>query len=107
MLLALFVLSVLCALASRISLRLLATRVWLAVLAFTGAIALPALFIGAGPEVWHIQLNGLRGAAFLILRGETTATFALLLMLTTVWSLALFGRFASWVSPQQQSRWSV
>ncbi len=35
------------------------------------------------------QLNGLRGAAFLILRGETTATFALLLMLTTVWSQLL------------------
>ena len=85
-LLALFLLSVLCAIGSRISLRLLATRVWMAVLAFTGVIALPALFIGGGPEFWHIHLNGLRGAAFLILRAETTASFALLLMLTTVWS---------------------
>jgi energy-coupling factor transporter transmembrane protein EcfT len=31
-------------------------------------------------------LNGLRSAAFLVLRGETTATFSLLLILTTVWS---------------------
>jgi cobalt ECF transporter T component CbiQ len=92
-LIALFALSVLCALASRISLRFLGTRVWLAVLAFTGVIALPALFIGTGPEVWRlpivewtIRANGLRSAIFLVLRGETTATFSLLLILTTVWS---------------------
>jgi len=92
-LLALFALSVLCALLSRIPLRLLATRVWLAVLAFTGIIALPALFIGAGPEIarlplvdWPIRANGLHSAIFLVLRSETTATFSLLLILTTVWS---------------------
>ena len=85
-LLALFGLSILCAVASRISVRLLATRVWIAVLAFTGVIALPALFIGSGPTLWYVHLNGLRGAAFLVMRGETTATLALLLMLTTVWS---------------------
>jgi cobalt ECF transporter T component CbiQ len=85
-LLALLALGIVCAVASHISLRLLATRVWLAVLAFTGVIALPALFLGSGPELWHIHLNGLRSAAFLVLRGETTATFSLLLILTTVWS---------------------
>jgi cobalt/nickel transport system permease protein len=74
-LVALFVLSVLCAVASRISLRLLATRVWLAVLGFTGVIALPALLIGS-----------YKSGIFLVLRGETTATFSLLLILTTVWS---------------------
>jgi cobalt ECF transporter T component CbiQ len=78
-LIALFALSVLCAVASRISLRLLATRVWLAVLGFTGIIALPAIFMGS-------HASGLRSAAFLVLRGETTATFSLLLILTTVWS---------------------
>ena len=84
---ALFVLSVLCAIVSRISWRLVATRVWLAVLAFTGVIAAPALFMGSGPEVlWHVHSGGLRSAVFLILRGETTATFSLLLILTTVWS---------------------
>lgn len=85
-LLALFAVSILCALASRISLTVLATRVWLPVLAFTGVIAIPALFIGTGPELWHIHANGLRSAAFLVLRGETTASFCLLLLLTTVWS---------------------
>jgi cobalt/nickel transport system permease protein len=85
-LVALFALSVLCALASRISLRLLATRVWIAVLGFTGMIALPALFMGSGPELWHVHANGLRSAVFLVLRGETTATFSLLLILTTLWS---------------------
>jgi energy-coupling factor transporter transmembrane protein EcfT len=31
-------------------------------------------------------VNGLRSALFLVLRGEITATFSLLLILTTVWS---------------------
>jgi cobalt ECF transporter T component CbiQ len=92
-LLALFGLSVVCALASRISLRLLATRVWIAVLAFTGVIALPALFMGSGAALarvplleWTIYENGLRSAAFLVLRAETCATFSLLLILTTLWN---------------------
>ncbi len=78
-LLGLFLIGVLCALASRISLRLLAGRVWMGVLGFTGVIALPAIFLSP-------HGNGLRSAAFLVLRGETTATFSLLLILTTVWS---------------------
>jgi len=76
-LIALFGLSLLCAGASRISWRLLATRVWLPVLAFTGMIALPALFIAP---------NGAHSATFLVLRAETTATFSLLLILTTLWN---------------------
>lgn len=83
----LFALSTLGALASKISLRLLVTRVWLAVLAFTGVIALPALFLGSGPELLlGIHANGLRSAAFLVLRAETTATLSLLLILTTLWN---------------------
>jgi cobalt/nickel transport system permease protein len=76
-LIALLGLSVICALTSRISLRVLAKGVWLPVLTFTGLIALPALFINA---------SGGRSAAFLVLRAETAATFSSLLMLTTLWS---------------------
>jgi cobalt ECF transporter T component CbiQ len=90
---ALFGLGMLCALASRISLRLLAARVWLAVLAFTGMIALPALFMGSGAVLgrlpfveWPIYATGLRSALFLLLRAETCATFSLLLILTTLWN---------------------
>jgi cobalt/nickel transport system permease protein len=95
-LLALFGLSMVCALASRISLRLLATRVWVAVLAFTGLIALPAIFLGGGVALgrmpfleWTIYANGLRSAVFLVLRAETCATFSLLLILTTLWNRLL------------------
>src|ERR1035438_1250600 len=84
------------ALASHIPMRLLAARVWLAVLAFTGAIALPAIFLTPGAAVWHLPLlewpvtkQGLRGAGFLILRAETSATLAMLLILTTLWTRLL------------------
>jgi cobalt/nickel transport system permease protein len=95
-LIALFTLSVLCALVSRISLRLLAGKVWVAVLAFTGVIALPALFMGSGAAAWRVPFlewgiypNGLRSAVFLLLRAETTATFSMLLILTTLWNRLL------------------
>jgi cobalt/nickel transport system permease protein len=81
------------ALASRISIRMLATRIWIAVLAFTGAVALPAVFLTPGTIVyrvplvdWHMTQQGLRTAAFLILRGETAATLAALLVLCTLWT---------------------
>jgi energy-coupling factor transporter transmembrane protein EcfT len=57
---------------SQVPLRSLA-RVWVAVLTFTGLIALPAVFLIP------------RSAAFLILRAETTATLSFLLILTTRW----------------------
>jgi cobalt/nickel transport system permease protein len=88
--------SVLLALASRIPIRILATKVWIAVLAFTGAIALPAIFLTPGVTVfrmpvldWTISQQGLRTAAFLILRAETAATFAALLILCTLWTQLL------------------
>jgi cobalt/nickel transport system permease protein len=59
---------------SQVPLRILITRVWLSVLAFTGVIAAPAAFL----------INA-RSAAFLILRAETTATLSILLILTTRW----------------------
>ena len=81
------------ALVSHIPLRRLATRVWLAVLGFTGIIALPAIFLTPGPAVYHLPLlgwpvtaPGLRSAGFLILRGEAAATLASLLILSTLWT---------------------
>jgi cobalt/nickel transport system permease protein len=84
--------AILFALASRIPVRVLATQVWSAVLAFTGAIALPAIFLTPGRTVfrvpvleWAVSYPGLRSAAFLILRAETAGTFAVLLVLCTLW----------------------
>ncbi len=89
---ALFLASILLAYFSRIPLRALATRVWLAVLAFTGLIAFPALFLISGAELYRIPLLGLtitdRGfaaGAFLLLRAETAGTLVVVLLLTTRW----------------------
>ena len=72
------------------------SRVWIGVLVFTGAIALPAVFLTPGEVLvrapvahWPITRQGLTGAAFLVLRAETTATLAVLLILTTLWSRLL------------------
>jgi cobalt/nickel transport system permease protein len=95
-LLALFGLSVLLALLSHISLRRVVVRIWIAVLAFTGIIALPAIFLTPGQAIfrlplleWPVTLQGLTGAAFLTLRAETTATLSLLLILCTLWNQLL------------------
>ncbi len=77
---ALFGACVLIAMLSRISVRDLAFRIWIGVLAFTGLIALPAIFLLPG---------GLRSASFLILRAETAATLAALLVLCTPWAQIL------------------
>jgi energy-coupling factor transporter transmembrane protein EcfT len=70
----------------------LAKQVWLSVLAFTGVIAIPALFLVPGDVLfriplvgWPVTLQGLRSAAFLLGRSETSATFALLIILCTPW----------------------
>ncbi len=92
----LFLFSILLVWLSRIPLRVLAIRVWLAVLMFTGAIALPALFLTHGTVLawlpllaWPVTKQGLTSAAFLLLRAETAATLALVLLLTTGWSRLL------------------
>jgi cobalt ECF transporter T component CbiQ len=84
--------AILLAVLSLIPVRLLATRVWIAALCFTGVVALPALFLTPGPPLypipilgWAITAPGATTAAFLILRAETAATLALLLILTTPW----------------------
>lgn len=84
------------AVSSRVSPPVLATRVWLPVLLFTGIIALPAPFVISGREVWRIPgldwaltAQGLRSACYLITRVETAATLSVLLILTTPWSHVL------------------
>ncbi len=92
MLAAILALAVVLARLSRITLRNLSTRVWIAVLVFTGAIALPAIFLTPGEAIyrlpvlgWPVTSQGLRSAALLFLRAETTATLSVLLILTTLW----------------------
>jgi cobalt/nickel transport system permease protein len=80
------------ALCSHVSVARLAGQAWIGVLLFTGLLAAPALFLVPGETLagvplldWTISAQGLRSAAFLIGRAETTATYALLVILTTPW----------------------
>jgi cobalt/nickel transport system permease protein len=77
---ALFAFALALALASRIDIGKLASWVWLPVLLFTGAIALPAIVFAP---------QGLRSAAYLLSRAETAATLSALLVLTTPWPWVL------------------
>ena len=91
---ALFGLAIVLALSSRVSLFTLATRVWLVVFAFTGTIAIPALFTTPGRVVLAqgnlaITEQGLRTAALLVLRVETAVTLTTLLILCTPWNHVL------------------
>lgn len=79
--------------ASKISLRSVVSRVWPGVFFFTGAIALPAIFITPGPVLWRLPLlgwpvaaTGLQSASQLVLRAETSATLVFLLVLSTPWT---------------------
>jgi cobalt ECF transporter T component CbiQ len=87
-----FAASVALALSSRVPLRRMLRQVWLPVLLFTGTLAMPAVFLVAGDPLgripwlgWTATAQGLRGAAFLLGRGETAASLAVLLVLTTPW----------------------
>ncbi len=93
---ALFLLAVAIAITSKVSVLSLATRVWIVVLAFTGLIALPALFTTPGEAivslpVTHLPVTaqGLRTALLLILRVETAATLTTVLVLSTPWTHTL------------------
>jgi cobalt/nickel transport system permease protein len=99
----LFVFGILLTWVSRIPLTVVAGRVWLAVLGFTGLIALPALFLIPGQPAaslpiidWAVTWQGLTAAEFLVLRAETAATLVFVVILTTSWyrllrALRLFG----------------
>jgi cobalt/nickel transport system permease protein len=85
-LVAIFISAILLTAASRIALPVLARRVWIPVLAFTGMVAAPALFLTAGPALaGGITANGLHTAVLLVLRAETAATMSVLLILCTPW----------------------
>jgi cobalt/nickel transport system permease protein len=90
----LFLVAAVLAAASHVRMRRLAGWVWLPVLLFTGAIALPATFLTPGRAVvfWGLSAiteQGLRAAAFLIGRAETASTLSALLVLTTPWPWVL------------------
>jgi cobalt/nickel transport system permease protein len=91
---ALFLLATALALLSKIDLMTLAKRVWLAVFAFTGVIALPAIFLTPGNPVgqaggWQITEQGLRAAGLLVVRVEAAVTFTTVLVLCTRWPQVL------------------
>ena len=80
--------------ASRVSLLLLAKRIWLVVLGFTAVIAIPAMFVTPGDPIatagfLQITEQGMRTAIMLILRVEAAVTFTTLLILCTPWSHVL------------------
>jgi cobalt/nickel transport system permease protein len=88
----LFLLAVGLAAASRIPVALLARRLWLGVLLFTGVLALPAILLVPGEPLlrlplldWTATRQGLASAAFLLGRAETSSTLALLAILSTPW----------------------
>jgi len=92
---AVFLVACILATASRVPARTL-LRAWLPALAFTGTIALPAVFSTPGAAQWRVPLlgwavtaPGVRTAAYLISRVETAATLSLLLVLSTPWTHVL------------------
>lgn len=77
---------------SFLSLRVLAMRVWLATLTFSGVLAIPALFLTPGKAIyrvpvlhWEVAAQGLTTAGLLIFRAETAATLVTILIFTTPW----------------------
>ena len=93
---AILALSVAMALLSWLSLATLMAPLWISAFTFTGVIAFPALFLTPGLVVYRfpnlplaITSQGLTTAGFLILRAETCATLALLLVFTTPWTHVL------------------
>ncbi len=91
-LLGLLGIAVVLALFSRVPITVVAGRVWLPVLAFTGVIALPAILLVAGETLfripllhWSVTKQGVLSATLLTLRAETAATFSLLLVICTPW----------------------
>jgi len=92
----LFALALLLAWCSRLLTAGVCQRLWLSVLLFSGTVALPALVVVPGRALWQLPLlgwtvsePGLRSAALLIARAETSSTLALLLIASTPWTHVL------------------
>jgi cobalt/nickel transport system permease protein len=90
---AMFGLALFLAVPSHIPIKTMALRAWLGVLAFTGVIAIPAIFITPGRAIfrlpllqWAASAQGIRSAVFLIARAEAAATLSLLMVLCTPWA---------------------
>ena len=88
----LFALALVLAHSSRLPVWRLFAPLWLSVLLFTGALALPALFVVPGDPLaqlpvlgWTLTRQGAQSAALLVARALTSATLALLLVATTPW----------------------
>ena len=92
---ALYLMTLVLAAASHIPLRYFIQRIWIAVLLFTGLVALPGLFITPGPALisfWPgfiITRTGGLSAIFLVLRAITSVSLATLLVLSTRWNTVL------------------
>lgn len=93
---AVFAVALVLAASSRVSPLLLAKRVWIPVLLFTGVIALPAPFVIPGRVVarlpglgWPLTAQGLLSASYLVSRVETASTLSVLLILSTPWNHVL------------------
>ncbi|MGO8792577.1 MAG: cobalt ECF transporter T component CbiQ [Terriglobia bacterium] len=93
---AIFAIALSLAASSRVPPLLLAKRVWIPVLLFTGIIALPAPFVIPGRVVWRLPglgwpltAQGLMSASYLVTRVETAATLSVLLILSTPWNHVL------------------
>jgi cobalt/nickel transport system permease protein len=88
----LLAIGVLLAVLSGISIGRLASGAWIGALFLSGMIAAPALFLTPGASAvrlpglgWIITAQGIRTAAYLLLRVETAVTFTTLLVFTTPW----------------------
>ncbi len=96
--LAILAVAIVLAVLSRVPIGSLAKGVWLSAFLFTGAIAVPVIFITAGEPVarvpflgWIITSQGITSALYLISRVEATATLSVLLVLCTSWTNVLKG----------------
>jgi cobalt ECF transporter T component CbiQ len=85
---AILALAVALVLASSIPLRAVAARTWLGAFIFSGAIALPALFLTPGTSLYGlpITVQGVRTGSYLVMRAETAVTLMLVLACTTPWT---------------------
>lgn len=82
------ILAIALAVGSAIPIGALARRTWLGAFIFSGAIALPALFLTPGTPLYGLPITeqGVRTGSFLVMRAETAATLMLVLAYTTPWT---------------------
>ncbi len=90
----LYATALLLAVLSRIDPLFFTKRVWVFIPAFSGLIALPALFLTPGSPLFSIgpmtvTRAGASTAAFLVLRVSSSVSFTLLFALTTPWNEAM------------------